>query len=309
MATLEVTTRVGCRVGCSYCPQKPLAKNYAKRSNHLMMGLDAFKTCIDKLPDDSTVVFSGYSEPFVNPECTDMILYAKKEKKFKVTVFTTTEGITQSDLDRIKDIEFEYFIVHLPDNEGRMNIDPDEEFFRIMDFLIEHIPNISFLLTRGKGWNEDLHPKVKAYFKRKKKFVFQHHVHLRAGNVEVEGINLRRVKGKMRECPRLKVNVLLPNGDVTLCCMDFGQKHVIGNLFQDSFEDLSKSDEYLKVMAGHEDESIDSLCRTCHPYGQPANWFQRNYEIARYVLPGMTQLYAMTAAKRLLFKFSRNGAE
>ncbi|WFU14374.1 SPASM domain-containing protein [Bradyrhizobium sp. CB3481] len=35
-------------------------------------------------------------------------------------------------------------------------------------------------------------------------------------------------------------NVLLPNGDVALCCMDFERRHVFGNLLRDEYEDLFK---------------------------------------------------------------------
>ncbi|MER9007171.1 SPASM domain-containing protein [Mesorhizobium sp. M0862] len=33
-------------------------------------------------------------------------------------------------------------------------------------------------------------------------------------------------------------NVLLPNGDVTLCCTDFERRHVLGNLLRDEYADL-----------------------------------------------------------------------
>ncbi|WP_352959622.1 SPASM domain-containing protein [Mesorhizobium sp. M0778] len=33
-------------------------------------------------------------------------------------------------------------------------------------------------------------------------------------------------------------NVLLPNGDVTLCSKDFERRHVLGNLLRDEYEDL-----------------------------------------------------------------------
>jgi MoaA/NifB/PqqE/SkfB family radical SAM enzyme len=39
-------------------------------------------------------------------------------------------------------------------------------------------------------------------------------------------------------------NVLLPNGDVYLCCMDYGLKHKLGNLFETNFNDLKREDKY-----------------------------------------------------------------
>jgi hypothetical protein len=58
-------------------------------------------------------------------------------------------------------------------------------------------------------------------------------------------------------------NVLLPNGDVVLCCMDYGLKHRLGNLLINKYEDLFKSENYITLMNGLENENIEILCRTC----------------------------------------------
>ena len=60
-------------------------------------------------------------------------------------------------------------------------------------------------------------------------------------------------------------NVLLPNGDITLCCMDYGNKHVLGNLINDSVKEIEKSEESKLIKDGLlKKESHDILCRTCH---------------------------------------------
>jgi hypothetical protein len=33
-------------------------------------------------------------------------------------------------------------------------------------------------------------------------------------------------------------NVVLPNGDVSLCCMDYGLKHILGNIYEQEYEDI-----------------------------------------------------------------------
>jgi len=33
-------------------------------------------------------------------------------------------------------------------------------------------------------------------------------------------------------------NVVLPNGDVSLCCMDYGLTHIIGNIFTEEYTDI-----------------------------------------------------------------------
>ena len=45
-------------------------------------------------------------------------------------------------------------------------------------------------------------------------------------------------------------NVMLPNGDVYLCCMDWSLKHKLGNIFETNFNNLNRKDKY-------------KLCQTC----------------------------------------------
>lgn len=64
------------------------------------MTLDTFKNIIDKLPDQYRIDFSGMSEPWVNPGCTDMLQYCF-EKGRRVTVYTTLCDWTRADADRV----------------------------------------------------------------------------------------------------------------------------------------------------------------------------------------------------------------
>lgn len=66
----------------------------------------------------------------------------------------------------------------------------------------------------------------------------------------------------------LNHNVLMPNGDVLLCCMDYDQKHVIGELNTMKYQQLFTSKEYIRIRAGLRDESIDILCRNCEVSAQ-----------------------------------------
>ena len=51
---------------------------------------------------------------------------------------------------------------------------------------------------------------------------------------------------------KLYHNVVLPNGDVSLCCMDYGLEHIIGNLLDQEYED---------VIPKH--NTCFNLCRFC----------------------------------------------
>ncbi len=57
--------------------------------------------------------------------------------------------------------------------------------------------------------------------------------------------------------------VLLPNGDVALCCMDYSLAHVLGNLRDMPHRELYKGDAFQKILLALKDESMALICRKC----------------------------------------------
>ena len=116
---IEVTTKVGCSNVCEYCPQSTLIRRYRERigsDKDTMMSLDTFKKCISTMPTDIGLNFTGYVEPFLNPECTDMIIHAFK-KGHEMLLNTTLMGMTIEDWDRLRNegVFFHHGVhVHLP---------------------------------------------------------------------------------------------------------------------------------------------------------------------------------------------------
>ena len=72
MATLEITTVVGCPLMCTFCPQDALKKSYAGGSDKYL-SLETFATVLDKVPEHVQLDFSGMSEPWANPDATRMV--------------------------------------------------------------------------------------------------------------------------------------------------------------------------------------------------------------------------------------------
>jgi adenine C2-methylase RlmN of 23S rRNA A2503 and tRNA A37 len=72
---LEITTRIGCRVNCKFCPQKKLLDHYKENSHNIIqknvLSFKNFKKCIDKVPSSVRIDFSGMAEPWLNKDCTN----------------------------------------------------------------------------------------------------------------------------------------------------------------------------------------------------------------------------------------------
>ena len=209
---------------------------------------------LSTVPKDCEIVFAGMAEPWLNKSASDMVEYCF-EQGYKVGIYTTTVGMNLTDVIRIHDLPFTHFTLHLPDEGGRMRLNVDEKYLQILSKVVEVMD--CQIMVIGK-----LHPQVEEITGP----VIDGSPGLfsRAGNLKSLAINRKKGVLKCSACgPRLDHNILLPNGDVLLCCMDYGQEHVIGNLLTMDYHSLFSSDEYLRVMKGLEDENTDTLCRKC----------------------------------------------
>jgi len=261
--TMEITTIIpekGCVVDCVFCPQRLLEDVY---TGTRIMTLDAFKTLVDRIPQDVRITFAGFTEPWMNKYCTDMLLYAH-EQGHPISVFTTGVGVSVEDLERIVDVPYHGnpnggFTLHLPDAEmlARHPITPG--YLKTLAWLRDNHHRIQNFSTMTMG---QVHPSVKHLFDWAPSF----EMWSRAGNLVRESLlkpkllNLKeRWNSVYHEGPRtcgcvehLYHNVMLPNGDVVLCCMDYGLEHVLGNLYTQTYEEVIP-----------EAQSCRDLCNYC----------------------------------------------
>jgi hypothetical protein len=66
----------------------------------------------------TTFHFSGLGEPWINPKCTDMVSIRTRERKCMLSPILHYLTRTIEDLERMKDIPFVLFQVHVPDKRG-----------------------------------------------------------------------------------------------------------------------------------------------------------------------------------------------
>ena len=246
-ARLEITTHIGCPMNCLDCPQALLQSKYQGPRD---LDFEAYKRVIDKVPAGTRIDFSGMCEPFVNPRCADMILYAA-EKGLPLALYTTLQGATLEDYERLKDVHYDVVTIHLPDKDGRST-------FKITDEYLE-------VLKRWECNNYSCHgevdERVLPYLKRRNWITF---VHDRAGNVPDR--HHRTIDPELRlRCitsgSAMNHNVLLPNGDVLMCCMDYGMTGLFGNLFEQSYEEVLSSPAACEMRGKL--NGGESICRHC----------------------------------------------
>ena len=282
MPILQVTTKIGCKLACSYCPQDKLIKTYKKISNKYLMSLGDFQTVLDKLPSNIDVWFQGMCEPWLNPECTEMLLYVHK-KGHKISVTTTLIGLKLTEIDLIESIPFGFFKIHLPSDNGQEKFLVNDDYFSVLEKVLN-----SNIATSYHCHTKNTNSKVKLILNNYNKFIHFKALFQRAGNINIEKrMKLRRKRGVIGCKRKLQNNVLLPNGDVLLCSNDYGMKHVLGNLLSSSYNSLLLGNEIKKIKKRLQDDSLDILCRHCENFGYNVNLVSKinnlPYQFDRYV--------------------------
>ena len=271
MPTMEFTTSIdtknGCVVDCVFCPQRTLQKSY---KGERFLSLENFQKAVDKMPEEIRVTFAGFTEPWLNPKTTEMLLYAH-QKGHPISVFTTGIGMNVDDVERIMNIPYAGnpnggFVLHLPDQERKAKHPITDRYIKVIEKFGEVHSQIQNFTLMCMG---TVHESVRHVFPNAPNY----EMWSRAGNLLGESImkpELLNIKDEYKsiyhgEQPmtcgcleKLYHNIMLPNGDVSLCCMDYGLEHILGNLIEQDYEDVIP-----------EDNTCFNLCRFCENAKKP----------------------------------------
>ncbi len=222
---LEITTAGQCSVHCTtYCPWEVYRREFSAPAR--MMSVPEFSKILAGTPRDYVIAFAGFCEPLDNPDCLTMIEMAH-DAGYELALLTTLSGFS-GDIERIARIPFVDLCLHLPDCYGHARIKMGESYgaqiVRLMTTqrrLTFSIMNDAFTTNR----REDI----------------------------ARGRPPRRF-WLPRTCDAKRRNqfVVVPDGRVFYCCVDFALSHPIGNLYESSLADIAHG-----AMPPHE------LCASC----------------------------------------------
>lgn len=269
-AVMELTTMIGCPLMCTFCPQDNLRTEYGNNTKY-MQPMDLM-TVLSKLPKDTRIDFSGMAEPWANPACTtmlEMVLYMG----FDVAIYTTLYGMI--DADKVKKVleshpnQVKVVMLHLPDANGNMKgWKPTQEWMNAFEIMAKlQVPCGVGAMTMDKSGV--VHEFLRPYVGQLPGWIG----HTRADSLSVEQIGGQDISITPRNefpltcasTPFFDRNVLLPNGDVVLCCMDYNLKHVIGNLLTQSYDEVMNGDKLKEIIKWNEEDGFNkcSICKSC----------------------------------------------
>lgn len=249
---IQFNTIIGCGNNCVYCPQKTIIGSYKKISDETVMSVDTFSKCLKNLPGDMVLAFGGFSEPFLNRDCVSMIMIGYG-LGHPVIVNTTLMGLTKNDVSVLKDLDFDEFLVHLPNKTDNFFVFK-QGYLSILDNVCGSIGGLSFVYFNEL--DDDI------------RFVVENHGYspfngmlssvcgLVSEPVNVNGAGFCEMKYNRR-------HIVLPNGDVMVCCKDWGLKHYIGNLLSEEYRVLHKNSDWKCFKKQMKHSGSDIICRNC----------------------------------------------
>lgn len=264
---IEITTIMGCRLHCRFCPQKELLEAYERTENSRkkMMTLEDFTKVLPQVYKNGIITFSGMSETFQNSESSLMMREAYK-KGFNLQLFTTLQGMRDEDFENLQDVKFKMVVLHIPDEDGNSKFIIDEDYLHHLKRFIEKY-DILYYSCHGK-----VHHAIKNIIDMKKPIASK--MHNRGGHIKDESVEEHYYEKGRIVCTGVVLNttgtavgwtpMLLPNGTLLPCCNDYGLELILGNLYTQSWKEILNSPQFDRLERSFDDDSINILCRKCN---------------------------------------------
>ncbi len=270
---IEVTPTVGCAVACSYCPQTLLINNYRKTSTRsstpIHMTPEVYIKLLNNCPADIHILWTGYVEPLTSPNIIELLKIGAKRGLTQGLSTTLYRASKEQVLTARATCNSLY--LHLQDTQEQMGIIVNDEYLNMIEFTVSNMNTSSDLVQFiGKP-----HQKIVDLFNVSQKIlqkrrdglkVLSNDATSRAGNLEGHPLSesLRKLpRYGLYKCERKKFNrpVVLPDGRLAICCMDYGLEEIHGNLLENSLNELLENGT--KRVAEKILNKVPNLCSKC----------------------------------------------
>lgn len=265
---LRVETTNRCNLKCTFCPRSAMKRAEGD------MDFSMYKSMMDGLKERKSLPFSlclhNDGEPTLNDELPRFIKYAK-DAGVRITYLNTngtmlndgrTREILASGLDMII---FSVEATREIHERTRVGSDYDavtDNLTNLMEQRHDGAPvvRISMVAMPGVTSQEDLRSAFRMWSGAGAIVDVSPQTDF-AGQLDIDAL-----KPKPPHCDALWEAVVLHNGDVVPCCMDFDGRLVMGNVNDEPLMDIWNSRRYvrfLKSLEQNDRDQLPPLCRNC----------------------------------------------
>jgi MoaA/NifB/PqqE/SkfB family radical SAM enzyme len=254
---VQIQTVTGCNAACIFCPN---GRTRRRIPLGRCMHRDLFHSVVDQCLELGTRRYTLYlmNEPLLDPHLPERIAYiSARIKKPQYTKVTThggllstrmAKGLLDSGLDKLKisvqsiDPQTYWNIMHLPLKKTLANID---RFLNLKAKGGYKSPRLEIMAVDSRHTHDHI-PDLRRYWQK------------RGINLRVEPVENRAGHETIREtavgtgrlqpfswCPRLMEQVyVLHDGRMVLCCADWEQRAIMGDLTKAPLAEIWYGDHY-----------------------------------------------------------------
>ena len=284
--SLEISVKVGCGLMCTYCPQVDYIKSFKTNypDEFKVLTKEMFLDCMKNVDTNVLIKWTGFTEPLYSKDFQFFCEYLY-DHGYQQSISTTLKGTKNSVDWFISNAHmFHLITLHLPDEEGLMKCKVDEEYISNFESLVSNpdtpLDRVSFFLI-GESFEKNLEKIISKYVEDRvvdKKMVIKAKVlNTRNSSVTLDSSGLKDPKFRSMATEstndefycayrRLNQGVLLPNGEVSLCCQDYKLEYVLGNLKTQNLGNLYRNIQNSKEEREHFLSGTFFPCTSCEHY-------------------------------------------
>ncbi|MBO5380501.1 MAG: SPASM domain-containing protein [Bacteroides sp.] len=277
---LEITN--SCNLDCVFCPKTERAKH--------RLSLDEFELLTDRLMGKvEFLYFHLMGEPFLHPLLPQFIQIARKKNFVPVL---TTNGTLLSKAQGVIEARPHKIQISLHSHEGNAKEHPEEYIRQVMTFVQEAASQGILIVLRL--WNEGGYDTTNDYIQdlisqyQPRPWTQRHDGWKLGKNLYIEYDRMFEWPDAKRNefdatdvfCYALRNQIgVLVDGSVVPCCLDHAGDIVLGNLFNQSLEEILQSPRAQALYNGFTNHrAVEPLCQRCG-YAIITKQYRKNLEM------------------------------
>jgi len=254
---LEITNN--CNLSCSFCIKNNRMKKFIDIDDYIKV-LDSLKSYTKYL------YFHVSGEPLLHPKINELINLGSKDYFINIT----TNGYL---IKRIKDnhnIRQLNISLHSFDEKYNVTLEQYlENIFEVIDELHKET-YFSLRFWVNNKYNKEIINLIEKKYNTKIKiesgFEIIKNVFVSVGKEFIWPDLNNEYYNENGTCYALKDHIgILVNGDVVPCCLDANGIIKLGNIYENSLEDIINSEKYNKILLGfRNNKKREELCKKCN---------------------------------------------
>jgi hypothetical protein len=274
---VDIETCRQCNARCQFCPQSVAPKGRG------VMPLDLFSLILSRLEGTTPewVAFNHYGEPLIDPFFRERVGMLR-ERNFPLGLYTNGTLLKEADIDFLAGGGVYKVVFNFPSLDpaewSRLMHLPERSYWRARRAVEYYLANggelpagLSISVNGSDGSQQARAQAIKEHFSAFGKVrVRLEYTNSRAGAIENELVQISsNAAGRLYGgCERLARHLHISwEGKVFLCCQDYDQQVVLGDLTRESVQAIMTSPAVRQLRAemyGLAPMSEGRLCLDCH---------------------------------------------